>query len=155
SAGEVSWLYNRYVNGPRVAQISIRDIKQLVGGSFTLVAPTVTSALPVTYQWLLNGVPIPGATGTTLTVNNFDPSGGGFYAVAITDAKGSVASQVARVSVQLAAGTYNGLFYFDGDVTDDTSGFITLTLTGTKTYTAAIKQQGTSYPFTGKFSANS
>lgn len=152
---EVSWLYNRFVTGPRVATVTIQELTQIAGSSFTMSAPTVTTALPVTYQWMLNGVPIGGATGSTYTVTNFDPSGAGLYSVAITDANGSVASLVARVSVQLAAGSYNGLFYYDGDVTDDTSGFITLTLTKSQSYTAAIKQQGHKYSFTGKFSANS
>lgn len=155
SSAEVSWLYNRFVSGPRVSPATIQELTQVAGSSFTLSAPSVTTALPVTYQWMLNGVPIAGATGSTCTINNFDPSGAGVYTVAMTDANGSVASLVARVSVQLAAGSYNGLFYYDGDVNDDTSGFITLTLTKNQTYSGAIKQQGKSYPFTGKFSANS
>lgn len=154
---EISWLYNRYASGPRAPMTSVAEMTQLAGSSFTLTAPPVMSSSPgtITYQWMVNGVPIPGATGSSLTVNNFDPSGAGNYVVTVTDANGSVATLVARVSAQLAAGSYNGLFYYDGDVNDDTSGFITLTLTSKQSYTAAIKQQGHSYGFTGKFSANS
>lgn len=155
SAQEVSWLYNRFAVGPRVSTVTIQELTQPVGSSFTLSAPAVTTGLPVSYQWMLNGVPIPGATGSTLTVSNFDPSGAGVYAVTITDANGSVASLVARVSSQLPAGSYNGLFYYDGDVNDDTSGFITLNLTSSQSYSASIRQQGHQYSFTGKFSGNS
>ncbi|MGZ5544013.1 MAG: LamG-like jellyroll fold domain-containing protein, partial [Limisphaerales bacterium] len=155
SSDEVAWLYHQNASTPQVAAVNIRDLTQVSGSTFTLTAPAVTSSLPVTYQWMLNGVPIAGATGSSYTVSNFDPSGAGNYTVYITDANGTVGSQIARVSARLAAGSYNGLFYYDGDTTDDTSGFITLALTSTQSYTASIKQHGHTYPFTGKFSANS
>jgi hypothetical protein len=40
---------------------------------------------PLTYQWRREGVPIPGATQTTITINNVDLSVAGVYDVAVTD----------------------------------------------------------------------
>jgi hypothetical protein len=166
---EVASLYAKFANGPR-AEFALQDMAAATGSSFTLNAGTFTGVGPATYQWTLNGVPVPGATDSTYTVASADTTSAGMYAVTITTADGSIASPIARVSIQLSSGTYNGLFYLDGDVTDDTSGFITLQINSSiqafsrklvqksslsQTFTGKIISKGYTNGFSGQFTGTS
>lgn len=53
---------------------------------------TVSSPLPVTYQWYLNGVAISGATGDSLRVADITSANDGNYTVVVTNSSGSVTS---------------------------------------------------------------
>jgi sugar lactone lactonase YvrE len=66
----------------------------LAGGSYTL-SVTVTGGSSYTYQWLLGGVAIAGATGSSYTA-----TAPGNYTVSITDATGTTLSSVAVVGNQ-------------------------------------------------------
>jgi hypothetical protein len=74
-------------------------------GSTTNRSATFTvaaySPAPVTFQWRFNGVPIPSATGPSLTVSNITLAADGNYDVLVTDSVGSVASFPARLIVLL------------------------------------------------------
>jgi hypothetical protein len=59
------------------------------------------SSSAMSYQWLRNGVPIPGATGTFLEILDVQEDDGGDYTVVVTDAVGSVESHVAALVVLL------------------------------------------------------
>ena len=52
----------------------------------------VDSVLPATYQWRKDGVPLPGETGTNLTLVNLGVTNTGIYTVAISNANGTVVS---------------------------------------------------------------
>ncbi|MHC1768591.1 MAG: hypothetical protein AB9869_30650 [Verrucomicrobiia bacterium] len=72
--------------------------------------PGVTSSLSVTaagagpvYQWLCNGVPLEGMTNRVLNLRNVQPDLNGDYHVVVSDASGSITSQVARVKVFVPA----------------------------------------------------
>jgi pectate lyase/pectin methylesterase-like acyl-CoA thioesterase len=71
------------------------------GNNIALTAAASGSA-PLTFQWSRNGVPIAGATGQTLTLNNVRVSDSGAYVFTATNPSGSVASDVATVVVNLA-----------------------------------------------------
>lgn len=58
-----------------------------------------TSGVGVTYQWLRNGVPLPGATNATLALAGADPSNAGSYTVTASNLFGSVTSPAASVTV--------------------------------------------------------
>ncbi len=60
------------------------------------VVPTATGGL--SYQWFLNGTPIPLATGSTLTVSGFVPANAGNYTVQISNVAGAVTSVPVPVS---------------------------------------------------------
>ena len=152
---EVLSLYTKYANGPR-ADYAVQEVNSALGSSFSLNAGTISGTGPVSYQWTLNGVPIVGATGSTYTVTT-DAASAGIYAVTMTTPNGSISSPIARVSIQLSPGSYNGLFYLDNDVTDDNAGYITLTLDISQTYSAQIVQKA-AQPYrglTGKFTGMS
>jgi len=74
----------------------------LVGGS-AYFAVRAFGAAPLTYQWLFNGVPIPGATNATLLLENLQAAQTGYYYVRISDAAGAIFSQLALLVVSLAA----------------------------------------------------
>ncbi|MGH7956966.1 MAG: immunoglobulin domain-containing protein, partial [Opitutaceae bacterium] len=57
-----------------------------------------------TYQWLKEGVPIPGATGATYTTDPTIPSDAGEYSVVVTDGGASFTSNPATLTVNLPNG---------------------------------------------------
>lgn len=55
---------------------------------------------PFTYQWRKDGVPIAGATGSTLTLSNVQTGNAGGYSVVVTNSVGSATSNTATLTVQ-------------------------------------------------------
>ncbi len=68
-------------------------------GDPTTFTVTAAGRWPFTYQWTKNGVAIPGATGSTLTLANTTLSDAGDYAVTITNGVGSATSASVALSV--------------------------------------------------------
>ena len=60
---------------------------------------TASGTIPLSYQWSLAGTNISGATGSSLTVTNVQPSQAGSYSVSVFNACGSVASSNALLTV--------------------------------------------------------
>ncbi len=60
----------------------------LRGGSVTL-SGNVSGMVPMTYQWQLNGANIPGATSSTLALNNLTPADSGSYTLAASNSLGA------------------------------------------------------------------
>jgi hypothetical protein len=73
----------------------------VAGSSPTLSAAARTTAPPLSYQWQFNGVSLPGATATSLTLPNVQPANAGSYAVVVTNSEKSITSPVAVVTVLL------------------------------------------------------
>jgi len=69
--------------------------------SFWVVA---SGSSPLTYQWNFNGSPISGATSSSLTFANAQPSQAGNYAVVLSNPAGSVTSAAATLTVNVPAG---------------------------------------------------
>ena len=63
----------------------------------------VTGVAPFTYQWLFDGTAIAGATNYAFSVANPQPAQWGYYSVIVSNASGSVTSQVAELKVFVAA----------------------------------------------------
>ncbi|MGZ4974091.1 MAG: immunoglobulin domain-containing protein, partial [Limisphaerales bacterium] len=70
----------------------------VVGGSASF-SVNASGTAPLSYFWQVGGVPIAGATASTLTITNAQPSDAGSYSVVITNAYGSVTSSNAVLTV--------------------------------------------------------
>jgi hypothetical protein len=70
----------------------------LAGDSFNLRAG-VYGTRPMTYQWTKNGNNIAGATGTLLSITNITAADSGGYALVVSNAHGTVTSQIAKITV--------------------------------------------------------
>jgi len=69
-------------------------------GSYAVFSVMAGGSLPLHYQWLKNGVPLPGANGPTLTIQPVTFGHQGAYAVVISNACGVVTSQWAHLLVK-------------------------------------------------------
>ncbi len=80
--------------------LSLQPANQLVspGGSATFVVQA-TGTAPLSYQWRLDGTPIPGATNSTLTLINVRTTNTGRYSVVVSNAGGSVTSVNASLGI--------------------------------------------------------
>ena len=68
-------------------------------GAGTNLSVTVWFGSPFSCQWSLNGIPILGATGTSLLITNFDLTAAGLYSVAITNQfRSATVSTVVRLT---------------------------------------------------------
>jgi hypothetical protein len=56
---------------------------------------------PLSFQWLRNGVLIPGETKNTLTIQGVQPQDGGSYRVVVANAAGAVQSEIALLRVNV------------------------------------------------------
>lgn len=68
------------------------------GSDFTLRA-LAAGTEPIVYQWRRNGIPVPGATQSTLTLSNLNSSITGTYHVTASNSLGGAVSQAAAVSI--------------------------------------------------------
>jgi len=82
----------------------------LVGDTINLSAAAV-GAIPMTYQWLLNGAPVSGATNATLTLTNLLTNAAGSYSVIVSNSAGFTNSPPALVAAlpPLAVWTIGGV----------------------------------------------
>jgi hypothetical protein len=82
-----------------VATIGTQPASQIVFlGSNATFNVAAGGAPPVDYQWLFNGVKIPGATNSSYIITNVQPSAAGGYSVLITNGYGITTSAVATLS---------------------------------------------------------
>lgn len=101
---------------------------QIVGpGTMVGLRVQMNATEPLTYQWLHNGMPIPGATNAMLNLSGMSVANAGQYSVTVRNAVGTVARSSALVSMfgmQLSdrmlslilastAGTHFGIDYSD------------------------------------------
>ena len=78
--------------------------KTVVAGQSVTFAVTAAGTGPLTYQWYEDGKPISGATGSSYAINSTTASENGeVFTVAITNAAGTVMSQVATLTVNTPA----------------------------------------------------
>jgi len=59
----------------------------------------VSGARPMRYQWSFEGLPLDGATNSTLSIPHFESSKAGLYRVVASNSEGSVTSQWAQLSL--------------------------------------------------------
>jgi hypothetical protein len=76
--------------GTSVPVVTLQPTRQSMsaGGSVTFTAWAEGTPTP-TVQWTFNGTPIPGATGTSLTISDVQPAKAGLYRAIFTNSAGS------------------------------------------------------------------
>lgn len=80
-------------------------------GNSVTFSVEVNSDLPVSYQWLFNGIELPGETNQTLVLTDLQPNDAGFYGVVVSNPEGSVRSADAELTIsQIAAWGFNPYF---------------------------------------------
>ena len=97
----------RIIAGSAAAAPSITA--QPAGESVNLGSPAVftlgvAGTAPLYFQWYLDGVAIPGATGPGYAIASVQDSAAGLYSAMVTNAEGSAASSSAALTVLLPAG---------------------------------------------------
>ncbi len=80
--------------------IAVQPVSSTVAaGSMVQLTGSASGTAPLSYQWLFNGVIIPGATTPVLTLSGVQSSAGGEYRVAVTNPIGSISSDPALVRI--------------------------------------------------------
>ena len=120
------------------------------------ISASAYGAVPLRYAWLKNGVKVPGAVTTNLTLASLVSSSAANYQMIAANGYGSVTSMVAALSLTTnpfpnLAGTYSGLFA-QTNAQFESSGFLTLTLDPLGSFSGSILNAGGSYGFSGAFS---
>jgi mono/diheme cytochrome c family protein len=93
-----AWIGNLSTNAPPSIFTQPANVTVLLGhgANFTVAA---IGEQPLAFQWQKNGVSIPGATNTTLTLPNVGGAAAGNYAVMISDPAGNITSATATLTV--------------------------------------------------------
>jgi hypothetical protein len=80
--------------------IRVHPVSQLVNPNGDVILSVLAEGTgPLAFQWLLNGNPIAGATGPSLTLSRVQPDQSGAYRVIVSNPVGAVVSDVAFVKV--------------------------------------------------------
>ncbi len=72
---------------------------EVIEGSSVTFTVGATGSDPLVYQWNKGGVPLPGQTNTTLTLNNVTTNDNGFFDVQVSNGSGSTNSLPAQLAV--------------------------------------------------------
>lgn len=87
-----------------------QDAAALPGGS-VVFRVTARGTTPLTYAWLHEGIPVPGATGSELQLNDIRPEQAGRYEVVVANLLGSVTAGPAQLNLLATfTGIGNGSF---------------------------------------------
>lgn len=84
--------------GPGITAQPVGNSNVLSGGYFTLDV-SASGTAPLSYQWFLDGTPLPGATSKTLQLTGLELKNAGFYTVQVSNIVGRVTSSDAFVGV--------------------------------------------------------
>ncbi len=96
--------------------ITTQPTNQTVSGGNVILSVIAEGVPPLSYQWQRNYEPIPGATNSTYTITNAQPTDGGTYNVFLADAISGVLSSNAEIIVTSAALPFADNFASAGSV---------------------------------------
>jgi hypothetical protein len=90
--------FSAYLSGPPL--IALQPANQVVNQGLTATFTVAAcSGSPMTYQWRFNGVDLPGATGSSLTISNVQPANAGSYVVQVSNTVGPTLSAEAHLTM--------------------------------------------------------
>ncbi|MCX6954766.1 MAG: immunoglobulin domain-containing protein [Verrucomicrobia bacterium] len=84
---------------PVISSFSPFDVSSILGASATFSPSINSGSPPFTFQWVKNGVVIPGATGGLLQLVNLTSADAGKYSCIVTNIAGSATSREATLTV--------------------------------------------------------
>lgn len=87
--------------GPPTAIVTPSPAVAYVGSNITFSASAIGTPT-LTYQWQYDGNNISGATSTTFTLNNAQPTNAGLYRVIVSNAEGTVTSSASPLTIILS-----------------------------------------------------
>lgn len=130
SAAEIQSVYVAAAGGksadPVAPFIVVQPVsRQVRQGSDLTISVGVVGAQPLTYQWIYNGFNISDGTNNSLTLTNFQPRNIGIYAVAISNAIGTITSSNAVMTIIVPVQAPQGLVGWwrgESNVVDEFSG---------------------------------
>jgi hypothetical protein len=96
------------VLGPATVITQQPTSQSVIAGQDVSFTVTAAGAAPLAYQWLKDGVNVVGATGASLILSNVQVRQIGNYAVVITNAYGSVTSNLASLTINPESGIARG-----------------------------------------------
>ncbi|MBM3881077.1 MAG: hypothetical protein FJ387_15375 [Verrucomicrobia bacterium] len=99
NAGAIATAYYRNYSDLGPVIIAPPQSQSVAAGSTVSFGVTARGLPTLVYQWLFNGLPIPGADTSLLTLPNVTTNQVGDYRVVVTNAHGAVTSQVATLIV--------------------------------------------------------
>ena len=101
---------------------SIQPLSETVNlGANAVFWAVASGSAPLTYQWYLNGVPIPGATSAVLQDVAVGSLGAGSFSVTVTNTAGSLSSSAAVLSLR-SAGSGNPLHFVSQPISQSVAG---------------------------------
>jgi hypothetical protein len=125
------------------------------------VTLSVTASNATSYQWESNMVDLAGQTNDSLTLNNVVVSDSATYRVVVSNATDSVISSNAVLTVTTStinpeevAGVYAGLFLDTNNLSNETSGWFSATVTSKGVLDGQVKIAGVASTFSTKLQAN-
>lgn len=107
------------VIGNGAPTFTLQPVSQIVQRSNTVqLHARVVGTLPLTYQWLRDGLPLPGATNHSLTLSNFTGASSGSYQMIAANALGTAASCNASISIPFNTNLAAALNFTNREVTN-------------------------------------
>ncbi len=97
------------INGDKYSVVTVNVLpsfttqpvsQTIIAGANVTFSAVATGTPTPTHQWKFNGTAISGATGTSYTISNTTTANAGTYTVTATNARGSVTSSAATLTVQ-------------------------------------------------------
>jgi hypothetical protein len=95
---------SNFVNSAPVITQQPTNRQDVLKGSTVSISVTVTSALPVVYQWYFEADKVVGATNSSITITNAQVTNSGLFQVVVTNVSGAATSSVSKLVVTNAPG---------------------------------------------------
>lgn len=110
--------------------VSSPQSQAVTAGTNVTLSVIATGSPPLNYQWRLNGVALPGATNSTLSLANVQDKDAGAYTVVVSNSAGSVASAAAQLTVHAGSQPAPSFVIEPNAITNDYTGKVIFTISG-------------------------